>query len=408
MVLSVPAYQSGPGSFRIESAFAQHLRTLKAKLGDLAATIVIAGPQLDDRAQDDPTLHTLSQSEGFEFVPLFPANTGRLAFLLNLPALLRKLRALVRNADIVHAGPSTLYRMFEWPALVMAHRLGKRTIYVTDIDNRESPKMLYRSGAWGWRQYVAGRWIHGTAMHLQHRYAAARFSLVLLKGATLVADYGAGRPNVRNFLDAAFEETHLVPALRLQAKLPGVRCDKTPLKLVYFGRLVAYKGVDHMLRALAVALEQGANVEFEIIGDGPQRAQLEVLAASLQLSDHVRFSGAVAFGDALFERLRDAHVLLAAPLSEDTPRSALDALASGQVILAYSTYYYREMRAAGAPVTVVPWFDHAAMGRAIVDLDRDRASIAGAMTSARAFAESNTQQAWLDRRVQWTRELVPA
>lgn len=404
MVMPVPARLAADGSFRIESAFALHLRTLKHKLGDMADRLVLMGPELDASADADKTLATIRPDEGIEFVVLYPAAIGNVEFLRRWPDVMRRMRAQIERAFIVHAGPSHLTRFFEFPSLVMARRLGKPTIFITDIDNRRSPQMQHRTGLMSLRKYLVARWVYGTAMHWQHRHAAKHFSLVLLKGADMVADYGRGQPHVHNIIDAAFEEEHLVEPAVLQDKV--ARAHEGPLRVVYFGRLVAYKGVDHMLRAVKVARDAGVALNFEIIGDGDERARLTALASTLGLDDTVRFVGAVPFGDALFSRLRAAHVLLAAPLSEDTPRSAFDALASGQVIVAYDTYYYRDLRKAGAPVTVVPWLDDDAMGRALVDLARDRKGLADAMLAARAHAVPNTQNAWLDQRIAWTRALV--
>lgn len=57
-------------------------------------------------------------------------------------------------------------------------------------------------------------------------------------------------------------------------------------------RLIAWKGVDRALEALA---ELGRGTLL-IAGDGPQRAELEAMAASLSLSGRVRFLGPVAGG----------------------------------------------------------------------------------------------------------------
>lgn len=56
--------------------------------------------------------------------------------------------------------------------------------------------------------------------------------------------------------------------------------------VLFAGRLVAYKGVDILLRALC-----GLAVDAWILGDGPERPRLERLAARLGLNDQVRFLG---------------------------------------------------------------------------------------------------------------------
>jgi glycosyltransferase involved in cell wall biosynthesis len=57
------------------------------------------------------------------------------------------------------------------------------------------------------------------------------------------------------------------------------------------GRLVEKKGVDVLIRALALLRERGHPVELSVAGDGPLRGELESLAASLGFGDSVRFEG---------------------------------------------------------------------------------------------------------------------
>jgi len=335
---------------------------------------------------------------------MFPVRLGRLGYFSRLPSIAIALWREVGKADIVHAGPSHPTRPFEFLAIVIAKIRAKRTIYVTDIDHRQSPEMLFRSGMLSRRQYWMTRWVWGAGLHVQHRFAARYCSLVMLKSAQMVKDYGQGRSNVKNFIDTAFDEGHLVPPARLMEK--ASQSGAGPLRLVYFGRLVAYKGVDHMLRAVKIAADNGVDVRFQIIGDGAEFSRLQALVEDLDLRERTELVGALPFDNTLFERLQQQQVLLAAPLSEDTPRSAFDALASGLAIVAYDTYYYRELHDAGAPVTLVPWLNHAALGEALINLAADRERLQESFLKARTFAEHHTQEKWLDRRIEWTRELV--
>lgn len=63
-------------------------------------------------------------------------------------------------------------------------------------------------------------------------------------------------------------------------------------RILYVGSLEYRKGVDLLLRALAKTRQRGWNLE--IIGDGPERGELENLAKTLDLGDHVAFRGALA------------------------------------------------------------------------------------------------------------------
>jgi glycosyltransferase involved in cell wall biosynthesis len=226
-----------------------------------------------------------------------------------------------------------------------------------------------------------------------------------MKGRQLVEDYGRGRPNVKYFLDSAFSAEHIAPEAVLEEKIAELSDTTKPLRVVYCGRLVAYKGIDHMLRACRLAIDAGASLSFEVIGSGEQEAALRALSSELGLDRFVTFTAAVPFGPALFERLYRAHLLLAAPLSQDTPRSALDAFAAGQIIVSYDTYYYAELAAMGAPVTLVPWCDVEALGRKLAALAADRQRLGPMILAAVAFARENTQEKWLDQRIDWTRAL---
>jgi glycosyltransferase involved in cell wall biosynthesis len=68
--------------------------------------------------------------------------------------------------------------------------------------------------------------------------------------------------------------------------------------------LVSTKGVNVLLEATRILREQGLSFELQIIGDGPERAQLEALAGRLELSQCVTFSGRLPASelDAALER----------------------------------------------------------------------------------------------------------
>ncbi len=59
------------------------------------------------------------------------------------------------------------------------------------------------------------------------------------------------------------------------------------------GRLVSTKGAHVLLEAAGQLKSKGTSFQIRIIGDGPERARLESLAASLQLSGCVEFLGAL-------------------------------------------------------------------------------------------------------------------
>lgn len=64
-----------------------------------------------------------------------------------------------------------------------------------------------------------------------------------------------------------------------------------PAKILFVGRLVEQKGVDVLLKAFNLVLQDYQEVTLTIAGDGIDRQGLEILAAELKLSGHVQFRG---------------------------------------------------------------------------------------------------------------------
>ncbi|GAB6859004.1 glycosyltransferase [Microbacterium xylanilyticum] len=105
----------------------------------------------------------------------------------------------------------------------------------------------------------------------------------------------------------------------------------------YVGRLEPNKGVSVLLRS--AALRDGWRVE--ITGDGPQRQELQRLAADLGIEDRVSFRG-FAQGAALAEAYRRLDVVVVPSLPwpgwrEQFCRVAVEAMASGVPVVASST-----------------------------------------------------------------------
>ena len=116
--------------------------------------------------------------------------------------------------------------------------------------------------------------------------------------------------------------------------------------LIYVGRLVPDKGVDVMLRALAILASQGKRPVTTIVGDGPSRAELEAMTARLGLSGNVTFVG-TKMGGALAELLNQ-HKIMVVPSKWEEPFGivALEGIACGCMVLA--------ARSGGLPEAVGP------------------------------------------------------
>ncbi len=407
MLLPVRHFRVDDHTVAVESAFAEHLRLLRCKIGETANRLVIASPSMTAAAYEESRRNLSLVNEATDqivFCAVFADDAVRSmkGRIQRFWPVMRNTYRLVQQSVCIQSGFSWNSSLpFEFAALVFGLLLRRRTVFVVDIDYRRSAYMSYRNGDWSLKSYLACKYLYDVARSVQLRIATRYCSLVLLKGEKLVADFGRGKPNVKNILDAAHSEQNIIDREALEKKVQAVRRAKSPLKLIYFGRLTAYKGVEQCLRATVLARAAGSNVTLDVIGEGNQAEYLHKLTQDLGASPYVTFHNAKPFNQDFFRVLYEFHLLLAAPLREDTPRSALDAMAAGIPYLAFDTYYYRQLLESGAG-EVVPWPDVEAMARSIVRLAALREEIVTRIENAIAFAHLNTQDIWLERRMAWT------
>jgi len=143
-----------------------------------------------------------------------------------------------------------------------------------------------------------------------------------------------------------------------------------PVRILSVGRLVAKKGMDTLIRAIA-ELGPAMPVHCEIIGDGPQRAELSSLAAALGVGDCVELLGARPNVEVL-ERVRacDAFVLAC---RRDTvtgdqdgiPVSLMEAMAAGRCVVTSSLPPITELVIDGQTGICVPEGDANALAAAL-------------------------------------------
>ncbi|MEO6708560.1 MAG: hypothetical protein ABI054_03650, partial [Planctomycetota bacterium] len=245
----------------VESAFCEHLRMLRKLLAPDFVSLTVASPAMDPAQyeRDRSHLGEIDESnEGIRWVELHQGRLGTASFWLRqFVPMCRRLWDLVANSRLVHSGIShNLWRPIEFPALLIAKLQGRKTICVVDMDLRDDAKMNFLTGRWSRKSMLLCRYLYDPLRNLQLRFAARRCSLVLLKGRELCRDFGAGRPAVKYFLDAAYSAEQLISPEDLKAKVRALEDPQAPLELVYFGRLTAYKGVDRCIRAVAYARTQ--------------------------------------------------------------------------------------------------------------------------------------------------------
>lgn len=129
----------------------------------------------------------------------------------------------------------------------------------------------------------------------------------------------------------------------------GIGAERCAIGVV--GRLSAEKGVDRALHCLAALRQRYPQAQLHVVGDGPQRAALHALAASLQIEPHVRFWGWQANPRRLFEAM---DMLLLPSHTEGAPNAVLEAMALRTPVAATDVGAVREMLDDGRCGVVLP------------------------------------------------------
>ncbi|MBI2302982.1 MAG: glycosyltransferase [Armatimonadetes bacterium] len=93
------------------------------------------------------------------------------------------------------------------------------------------------------------------------------------------------------------------------------------------------KGLDLLLQALADSLAVAPELRLALVGDGPQRAELEAQTARLGLGEHVTFAGFVQHRD-VPRYLAAADLFVLSSRDEGLPRCVIEASAMGLPVIA--------------------------------------------------------------------------
>jgi glycosyltransferase involved in cell wall biosynthesis len=161
--------------------------------------------------------------------------------------------------------------------------------------------------------------------------------------------------------------------------------------LLSVGRLEANKGFDVLVSALAALREHGAALSgawrWVIVGDGPQRENLERRVAAADLARHVTFAGRVS--DADLHAWYEAATLFVHPtLYEGSSLVTLEAMAHRRAVVATIAGGIPDKVRPGINGWLVPPGDAAALSAALSGALGEAGQLAGMGARGRAIVEN--------------------
>ncbi|MEP6937118.1 MAG: glycosyltransferase family 4 protein [Chthoniobacterales bacterium] len=148
------------------------------------------------------------------------------------------------------------------------------------------------------------------------------------------------------------------------------------VKILSIGRLVPFKGFEHLLKALANLHDRARSFACEIVGDGPLRESLQRKINDMQLSHVVRLTGALP-QEEVIAKLRDCDLFVLASVtdrlgaSDIFPTVILEAMSAGKPVVSTSLAGIPEAVADRVTGLLVPPGDDAALAEALDTLIRN-------------------------------------
>lgn len=172
------------------------------------------------------------------------------------------------------------------------------------------------------------------------------------------------------------------------APRPGPRPSGPPTRAIGVGGLNWNKDYEHALVAIRKAVDAGADLRFDLIGEGADRQHLVFTIDDLGLTDRVRLLGRCTPTQIAHE-LQHADVFLHTSSSEGISNAVLEAMASGLPIVTTEAGGMREAVRDGIDGLIVKVRDTEATAAALTRLASDAALRSRMGASARARIEAD-------------------
>lgn len=235
-----------------------------------------------------------------------PSLVDKLSILTALPHYMKTIWRESTEADVAH---------IRCPAAISLAALFLFTL-------RASPARRWAKYAGNWQPdgrepiaYRVQRWL------LAHR---------LHRGTVTVNGHWSGQSrHIYSFFNPSFLPSEIASA----RKIGLCKSPPSSARLLFVGRLEASKGAHRALSIAARLKCSAVPLTLEVVGDGPERAALELQARALGLEDRVFFHGWLS-RDALSLLYEQAHFLLLPSASEGWPKVISEAMAYGAIPVA--------------------------------------------------------------------------
>jgi len=177
--------------------------------------------------------------------------------------------------------------------------------------------------------------------------------------------------------------------------------------LVHVGRIAHEKNIDFLFRMLTKVVARRPDVVFIVAGEGPALAHCKTYAASLGLSQHVRFVGYLSRDSTLLDCYRAGDLFVFSSKTETQGLVLLEAMALGVPVVSTAHMGTADIVRPERGARVAP-DDEAGFAGIVVDLLGDPQTRAAMADEARAYAATWSASAMTARLIDFYRSAILA
>lgn len=207
------------------------------------------------------------------------------------------------------------------------------------------------------------------------------------------------RPNLEPFFSPSYDLTYwrgAGPSAAAKVERLQTTDRRGPWRLITVGRLTPNKNQRVIIEALAEVAAAGVDVHLDIYGDGPLRADLVDLAASLGIAERVAFHGSVSHA-AIMAAFDTADLNVLATRQEGFGKVLLEGMVHATVPVFSESPVAEELSGGGIRGLVFDADDSGALAAHILSLTADGARWAKMAADAREFSREMTLDRFADR-----------
>jgi len=287
------------------------------------------------------------------------------------------------------------------PVRVPGTRMGQRAMSLVRIARAFRPDVIQgQSLSCGCLALIAGRclgipaitYVQGLDLYQAQPWARQtyiRWTLTQSDGVVAVTDDLRARAfGLSGRLAAVIPhglKLHDSHALSRSVARAGLGLPADPPIILFVGRLLALKGVDHLIRAMPRVTAACPEARLVIVGDGEERSHLMALVRDLELVERTVFAGERQHEDVI-RYMRAADLFVLPSLIESFGIVLLEAMSCGLPVVASNVMGIPSLIGDGENGCLVPPGDEAALARSIT-------RILSAPDDRAAFAVANVRKA---------------